>query len=78
VQKDQKKQHAKGCYEKLITKAKTTQVKLLNRNCAKTLLMSIPKGSRQVQDKSRKKEGDFYVYDNEMVSQAGVGIDWRN
>jgi hypothetical protein len=38
------------------------------KNSIKEFTKDIPKGSRQEQDTSRRKEGDFYPYDNEMVS----------
>ena len=61
-----------GCYEKQITGAKTTQVKLLNRTgCnekrGKSIQMSNP-GKEGGNAKARRKKGDFYVKNLTTVS----------
>ncbi len=64
----------KGCYEKIITKSKTIQVRLMNRDSARYINMSLPQkmvvtipiADRQ---KIRRKRGDFYIVDAETVRE---------
>ena len=69
-QEDASIREPRGCYERLITKVKTTQVKLLNRTKRK-ILMSRPTNTRSTDDKSRRKKGDFFIFDEDSVSHGG-------
>ena len=69
---------SKGCYEKIISDVKTTQVKLVCRAAGATLRMSRPgeivaqaTGGRRAPE--RRQLGDFYLYNEAQVSD-GV---WR-
>ena len=72
-QEDASIREPRGCYERIITKVKTTQVKLLNRYKRK-ILMSRPRTTTSVEDKSRRKRGDFFIFDEDTVS--GYGRVW--
>jgi hypothetical protein len=74
VENDEGENKRIGCYEKQITGAKTTQVKLLNRTDAKeergkSIQMSNP-GKKAGEKSTRRKAGDFFVKDLRTVRKA--------
>jgi ribosomal protein L17 len=60
----------RGCYEKIITKAKTNTVRLLNRRSKLKILMSKPSSKKDDEkdpsmdpNLNRRRVGDFYLHD---------------
>ena len=63
----------RGCYELAITRAKTTQVKLLNRWGAKSISISRPKEKINSEVKwSRRQPGVFYVKDEQVSTPEQI------
>ena len=65
----------KGCYERIITKSKTIQVKMMNKDASCSINMSLPQKlvvTIPTEDgtKTRRKGGDYYIVNAETVSDA--------
>ena len=72
----------KGCYERIISKAKTVLVRLLNRDAVYTINMSRPRntvGSIKTKDevKVRRKHGDYYIVNVETVGNYNQVRGWE-
>jgi hypothetical protein len=71
--KGEQERSKKGCYEKIITKAKTNVVRLMNRDTRACIYMSLPQAEavkipQSERTKTRRKRGDFYIVDTVTVS----------
>jgi hypothetical protein len=71
--KGEQERSKKGCYEKIITKAKTNVVRLMNIDTRASIYMSLPQAEalkipQAERTKTRRKRGDFYIVDTVTVS----------
>ena len=63
----------KGCYERIITKSKTIQVRMMNKGAICSIYMSLPHKlvetiPAEQRTKIRRKGGDYYIVNAESVS----------
>jgi hypothetical protein len=62
-----RKKRSRGCYQKIISAAKTTQVKMINKNCRLSIKISRGTVPTNQGRRFRRKNGDFFVLDTQTV-----------
>lgn len=66
---------SRGCYQRIMSAAKTTQVKMFNKNCKLTIKIS----RTNVKDEDggqrfRRKSGDFFVFETDTVRTIELSV----